>query len=105
MVTCFLRYEIDSSQAAAFETFARTWIDLVNRLGGTHHGYFMPSEGASDVALALFSFPSLAEYERFRERFSQDPDIIETQRFLKDTGCVRRVERSFFRPVLTGHSA
>jgi hypothetical protein len=73
-------------------------------MGGTHHGYFLPSEGASDVALALFSFSSFAEYERFRGRFASDPDILDTQRFLKDTGCVRRVERTFFRPVLTGHS-
>jgi hypothetical protein len=104
MVTCSLRYEIDSNQIEAFETFARTWIDLVNRLGGTHHGYFLPSEGASDIALALFSFPSLADYEKFRGRFATDPAIIETQRFLKETGCVRRVERTFFRPVLTGLS-
>lgn len=104
MVTCSLRYEIDSSQIEAFEKFARTWIDLVNRMGGTHHGYFMPSEGASDIALALFSFPSLAEYEHFRGRFATDPEIIATQKFLHDTGCVRRVERTFFRPVLTGLS-
>ena len=104
MVTCSLRYEIDSSQLPAFENFSRTWIDLVNRMGGTHHGYFMSSEGASDVALALFSFPSLADYEKFRSRFGTDPDILETQKFLKDTGCVRRVERTFFRPVLTGHA-
>jgi hypothetical protein len=36
MVTCSLRYEIDSNQIEAFEKFARTWIDLVNRMGGTH---------------------------------------------------------------------
>jgi hypothetical protein len=102
VVTCVLRYEIDSNQIVAFEKFARTWVDLVNRLGGTHHGYFLPSEGASDIAMALFSFPNLAEYEIFRGRFSTDPEIIETQRFLKETGCVRRVERTFMRPVLTG---
>ena len=102
VVTCVLRYEIDSNQIVAFEAFARTWIDLVRRLGGTHHGYFLPSEGASDIALALFSFPSLAEYEVFRSRFSHDPEIIETQRVLKETGCVRRVERTFMRPVLAG---
>jgi hypothetical protein len=27
--------------------------------GGSHHGYFLPAEGASDQALACFSFPSL----------------------------------------------
>lgn len=104
MVTCCLRYEIDPNQISAFETFARVWIDLVNKLGGVHHGYFLPHEGASDVALALFSFPSLAEYEVFRSRFTHDPEILASQQILKDTGCVRRYERTFMRPVLTGAS-
>jgi hypothetical protein len=52
------------------------WIDLVNRHGGLHHGYFLPAEGASDVALALFSFPSLADYETYRSRFGADPEFV-----------------------------
>jgi hypothetical protein len=31
-------------------------------MGGTHHGYFLPDEGANNIAYALFSFPSLADY-------------------------------------------
>jgi NIPSNAP len=65
-ITCHVRYEIDASQIEAFERFARRWMELVARHGGTHHGYFLPSEGASDIAYALFSFPSLADYERYR---------------------------------------
>src|SRR5215217_7477253 len=65
-ITCHLRYEIDPSALDAFERFAKRWIALVERSGGSHHGYFLPSEGASDVAYALFSFPSLADYERYR---------------------------------------
>jgi len=49
-----------------FQRFARAWMDLVNRAGGGRHGYFLSAEGASDVASALFSFPSLAEYKRYR---------------------------------------
>ena len=49
---------------------------MVNRSGGIHHGYFLPVERGSDVAVALFSFPSLAEYERYRARFDHDPDVI-----------------------------
>ena len=102
MVTCYLRYEIDPYQLDAFEEFARRWIDLVNRSGGTHHGYFLPLEGASDVAVALFSFPSLAEYERYRERFGVDPEFVEADRIREDTRCVRRYERSFMRPLFAG---
>ena len=56
MITCVVDYVIDPKKIDVFEQFAKRWIDLVNRYGGRHHGYFLPSEGASDRALALFSF-------------------------------------------------
>ena len=102
VITCHLRYELVPSQLDAFERFAKRWITLVNRHGGTHHGYFVPSEGASDVAYALFSFPSLADYERYRERFGVDPEFIAADRIREESGCVRRYERTFLRPVLDG---
>lgn len=68
MVTCCLRYIIDSDKLEAFEAYARMWIPLVGKFGGVHHGYFLPHEGASNVALALFSFPSLAAYEEYRTK-------------------------------------
>jgi hypothetical protein len=55
-ITCFLRYVIDPSKIPEFETFGRVWIPLVERFGGRYHGYFLPSESASNVALAIFSF-------------------------------------------------
>jgi hypothetical protein len=100
VITCHIRYEIDPDQIDAFERFGRRWIELVNRAGGTHHGYFLPAEGASDVAYALFSFESLAAYERYREGFGRDPDFIAADRIREESGCVRRYERSFLRPVL-----
>lgn len=100
MVTCFLRYVVDPSKLAEFEHYAKLWIPLVERFGGRHHGYFLPSEGASDVALALFSFPSLAHYEEYREQARTDPECQAAIRYSRETGCIVRFERSFFRPVL-----
>jgi NIPSNAP len=100
MITCHIRYEIDPAEIEAFERFARRWIELVGRHGGTHHGYFLPAEGASDIAYAVFSFPSLADYERYRERFGVDPEFIEADRIRDESGCVHRYERTFLRPLL-----
>ena len=100
MITCVVDYVIDSKQIEAFEKFAKRWIDLVNRYGGRHHGYFLPSEGASDRALALFSFPSLADYEKFRSRFGVNQNFIAADRIRDESGCVLRYERSFMRPLL-----
>jgi hypothetical protein len=72
----------------------------VNKHSGVHQGYFLPSEGASDRALALFSFPSLAEYEKYRALFGVDPEFIAADNIRDDSKCVLRYERSFMRPIL-----
>lgn len=100
MITCHVRYEIDPAQIAAFERFATAWMDLVGRHGGVHHGYFLPAEGASDIAHALFSFPSLAAYERYRGRFGVDPEFVAADRIRDESRCVLRYERTFLRPLL-----
>jgi hypothetical protein len=100
VITCVVEYVIDPAKIDAFERFGRRWMELVDLQGGTHHGYFLPAEGASDKALALFSFPSLADYERYRARFGTDPDFIDADRIRDESGCVLRYERSFMRPLL-----
>lgn len=100
MITCVVEYTIDPAKIADFERFARAWITLVNRHGGRHHGYFLPGEGASDRALALFSFESLAAYEQYRGLFGVDPDFVAADRIRDESGCVLRYERTFMRPLL-----
>ena len=102
MVTCYLKYIVDPYKLAEFEEYGRRWIDLVNRLGGTHHGYFLPSEGASDVAYALFSFPSLADAGAYRAGSSEDPECQAAIELAKETRCILSYQRSFLRPVLEG---
>jgi hypothetical protein len=87
MVTCLIRYIINENQIAAFEEFARQWIRLVNRSGGTHHGYLLPHEGASNVAFALFSFESLARYDEYRSRFGTDPEFVAANRIRTRAGA------------------
>ena len=100
MITCVVHYTIDPDQITSFEEFAREWMRLVAKHGGVHHGYFLPAEGASDKAEALFSFASLAAYEQYRERFGQDPEFVAADRIRDESGCVLRYERTFMRPLL-----
>ena len=74
MVTCYLRYILDPAKLKESEIYGKRWIALVDKFGGRHRGYFMPSEGASNVALALFTFPSLAAYETYRTQAASDPE-------------------------------
>ena len=100
MITCVIRYIVDQDKIAEFEVYSKMWLELMPRFGGTHHGYFLPSEGESDVALSLFSFPSLAAYETYRRSSVEDADVATAIAYAKKTRCVLRYERSFFRPVL-----
>ncbi|MCM5681678.1 NIPSNAP family protein [Schlegelella sp. S2-27] len=99
MITCYLRYVIDPFKLKEFEHYGKLWIPLVEKFGGTHHGYFLPGEGANDIALALFSFPGLAEYERYRQQSFDDPECRAAFRYAEETRCIVSYERSFFRPV------
>ncbi|MGF1766407.1 NIPSNAP family protein [Enterovibrio makurazakiensis] len=99
MVTCYLRYVIDPAKTAEFEQYAKMWIPLVNKFGGKHNGYFLPSEGANNIALALFTFKSLAEYEAYRKKSFDDDDCKAAFQFAQETNCIVSYERSFFRPV------
>ena len=99
MITCYLKYTIDPYKLEAFAVYAKMWIPLVNKFGGTHHGYFLPHEGANNVAVALFSFPSLADYELYREKIRRDPDCVAAFKHAEDTRCIVSFERSFMKPV------
>jgi len=95
-----LDYTIDPNKVKEFEVYAKRWIPLVKRFGGQHHGYFLPSEGANDKAYALFSFPSLGEYENYRKQSLQDEECRAAFAYADETACILRYTRSFLRPVL-----
>lgn len=99
MITCYLRYALDPYKLAEFEHYGKLWIPLVERFGGQHHGYFLPSEGANNIAMAMFTFPSLAAYERYRQDSMNDPECLAAFQYAQDTRCILSYERSFLRPV------
>lgn len=101
MITCYVRYILDPYKVAEFEEYGKMWIPLVNKFGGTHHGYFLPHEGANNIALALFSFPSLAAYEKYRIDSMKDSDCLAAYQYAADTRCIISYERNFMRPVLS----
>ena len=67
MITCHVKYVIDPYQIPAFEGYARLWIRLVKRMGGLHHGYFLPAEGANNIAYCCSVFrasPTMSGIEK-----------------------------------------
>jgi NIPSNAP len=99
VITCYLRYVIDPYKLAEFERYSRMIMPLATKYGGMHHGSFLPHEGPNNIAVQLFSFPSLAEYERYRTAVRGDETALAAWRFAEETRCIVSFERSFMRPV------
>jgi len=104
MITCSLTYTIDPNKVAEFENYAKAWIHLINKMGGTHHGYWLPDEGPNDIAYCHFSFPTLAAYEDYRTRMAKDADCQAAYAYALKTRCIIRYDRSFTRPMPDGAS-
>jgi hypothetical protein len=99
MITCHLTYVLDPTKVAAFEQYCKLWLPLIKKFGGVHHGYLLPSEGASNIAMGSFSFASLAAYEQYRINSLDDPECQLAFRFAKETRCFFSYDRTFFRPL------
>lgn len=114
MITCYIRYTVDPNQMGAFEHYASVWMRLIEKYGGTHHGYFVPGDappaaafsfpgigtaGPDNIGIALFSFPTVEAYERYRREVAADPECIAVTSHYDQTKCFTRYERTFVRPV------
>jgi hypothetical protein len=98
-ITCCIRYVLDPYKREAFETYAKNWLRIIPECGGDLVGYWMPHEGTDNIALALISFDSLAEYEKYRSRIRQDDAGMKNFRFAQNEKFIVSEERSFLRQV------
>ena len=100
-ITCCIRYTLDPFQRAAFEEYATRWGSIIPRCGGDLVGYWLPTKfaGATNQALALIDFASLAAYEQYRERLAKDNDNIESVRRVEESGCILIEDRSVLMKV------
>lgn len=117
MFTCVIRYEVRLDHIEEFRAYARDWIVLIEKYGGTHHGYFVPEPEANDmpeakfsfpnlgqtapdnIGYALFSFPDVESYEKYRVDVCSDPACTAaTERFNAKPAFIG-YERAFLRPI------
>jgi len=99
VITCCIQYTLDPSKLAFFEQYATRWPPIIERCGGELLGYYLPKEGANNFALALIDFPSLADYEIYRERLAADADAKQNFADSNESGCILVESRSFLRRV------
>jgi hypothetical protein len=97
VITCCIQYTLDPSKIADFERYANRWPPIIERCGGNLVGYYLPKEGANNFALALIDFPSLAVYETYRQRLTDDPEARQNIAESLETACILVESRSFLR--------
>ena len=98
-ITCFIRYEIDPFQRAAFKMYADTWSRIIPRCGGRLIGYFLPHEGTNSIAWGLVAFDSLAAYEAYRRKLRADPEGMANFKLAQERRFILREERTFLEGV------
>ena len=94
-LTCFIRYRIDPFQREAFGEYARRWLSIIPRCGGSLRGYWLPHEGTNDEAWGLLRFGSLAAYEVYRQRIKADAEGRENFEFAQAKRFILREQRTF----------
>jgi hypothetical protein len=103
MLTCIIRYRIDSTKKEQFVEYARNWGQAIPRCGAALVGYFAPHEGSSTLAYGIYNVPSLAAYEEYRQRLSQDPLGRENYAFAQREKFLLREDRTFLKLVSAPH--
>ncbi|MEL6839226.1 MAG: NIPSNAP family protein [Pseudomonadota bacterium] len=103
MLTCIIRYHINPTQKAEFETYARNWGQAIPRNGADLIGYYAPHEGSTTLAYGIYNIPSLAAYETYREKLAADPLGQKNYAFAQQEQFILREDRTFLRLVSAPH--
>jgi len=101
MITLYLRYTIDPNKLADFATYTANEQLPIRESGGKILGYFLPTDfaGATNEAIGLIDFPSLAEYEIYRARLAAHPLHKQNVSILECNGAVLSIQRSLVRRI------
>lgn len=116
MLTCFIKYQLDQNKIEEFKEYASIWIQLIEKYGEIHHGYFFPIQDPneapnssfsfpgigtnvpSDFAIALFSFSNLEKYDEYKKSVKNDPLCKNTTEKFEQSPCFISYERIFLEP-------
>ena len=98
-ITVFIRYQLDPFKRDAFEAYAKRWLTIIPKCGGSDVRYWMPHEGTNNIAFGLISFPTLAAYEAYRARLKSDPEGAANFRMAEEQRFILAEERTFLRQV------
>ncbi len=103
MLTCFIRYHIDPTKKQQFVEYARNWGEAIPRCGADLIGYFAPHEGSATLAYGVYNIDSLAAYEDYRRRLTEDPLGRRNYEFAQRDKFILREDRTFLKLASAPH--
>ncbi len=104
MITCFIRYQIDAHARDQFVTYAQMWGEIIPRCGVDLIGYFAPHEGSATTAYGVYTVESLAAYEAYRARLTEDAGAQAAFAFARKERFIQREDRVFLKRASAPHS-
>jgi NIPSNAP len=101
LITLFLRYTIAPNKLSDIAKYITDEQIPIRESGGEILGYFMPTDfaGATNEAIGLIDFPSLAEYEVYRAKLAAHPLHKKYVEVLESTGSLLSIHRSIVQRV------
>ncbi len=99
MFTLCIRYTIDPNKLKEFKSYVEGEQAPIRQSGGKNVQYFLPTDfsGPSNEAIGLIEFPTLSEYERYRNTLASNPDHQQNVSALEQSGAVISMNRSIIR--------
>ena len=97
MMTLCIRYRFNPDRIADVREYFETEQRVIERGGGKIVGYFLPTDfaGPTDEAMGLIEIPSMAAYEDYRKRLTDDPEHKANITRLEHSGATVAMDRWF----------
>lgn len=97
MLTLCIRYTFNPDKLTDVSTYFEQEQRVIERSGGRVIGYFLPTDfaGPNNEGLGLIDLPSMAAYEEYRKRLSDDPEHKTNIARLHQSGAAVAMMRSF----------
>ncbi|MEO1043183.1 MAG: NIPSNAP family protein [Pseudomonadota bacterium] len=103
-ITCVIEYEIDPWAQDSFAHYAELWGQAIPACGADLIGYFAPHEGSVTKGYGIYTLPSLASYEAYKERLRAHPIGQEAYQFAMKERFIRREDRTFLTLASAPHA-
>jgi hypothetical protein len=91
-----IRYTLDPNKLNKFKGYVEAEQGPIRQSGGKSIQYFLRTDfaGATNEALGLIDFSTLADYERYRNTLANNPDHKQNVAALEDSGAIVAMNRS-----------